>query len=259
MADRQFDRFVSRLTWAEVARRIEDGAAAILPVGAGAKQHGLHLPMNTDQVQAEWLASRIAERVHALIWPTLAYGHYPAFVAYAGSSSLSAPVFEAVVREIADALLDFGAPVVLVLDTGLSTIAPIDRAISGLGRRARVRHLRVHDGPRYREATARLVEQAHGSHADELETSCMLALAPELVDMRLAEASPPLRGAPAAGPLTPSDPGSPNYSRSGSFGDPTRATRAKGDILLAAMVDDLIATATAAIAEAQPGQPPKPS
>ncbi len=61
--------------------------------------------MNTDQVQAEWLASRIADRVDALIWPTLTYGHYPAFVAYAGSGSLSVAVFEAAVREIVEGLL----------------------------------------------------------------------------------------------------------------------------------------------------------
>jgi creatinine amidohydrolase len=60
---------------------------------------------------------------------------------------------------------------VLVLDTGLSTIAPVERALAGLGPRARVRHLRPHDGPRYRAAAERLAEQGHGSHADELGTS----------------------------------------------------------------------------------------
>ncbi len=94
---RETDRhLIERLTWDEVARRLENGAAAILPIGAAAKQHGFHLPMNTDRVQAEWLAARLADRIDALIWPTVAYGYYPAFAEYAGSSSLSAPVFEAV-------------------------------------------------------------------------------------------------------------------------------------------------------------------
>ena len=93
--------FVERMSWDEVAFRLDTGAAAILPIGAAAKQHGLHLPLNTDRVQAELLAARLAESVDALIWPTLAYGHYPAFTEYAGSVSLSAPVFEAIVQEIA--------------------------------------------------------------------------------------------------------------------------------------------------------------
>jgi creatinine amidohydrolase len=48
--------------------------------------------------------------------------------------------------------------------------------------------------------------------------------------------------------LTPSDASSPNYSRSGSYGDPTLATRAKGEVLLAAMLDDLTEQATAFLA-----------
>jgi creatinine amidohydrolase len=77
----------------------------------------------------------------------------------------------------------------------------------------------------------------------------MLALAPQLVDMSRAEPSPAL-GFEAPGPLTPSDVNSPNYSRSGSYGDPTLATSAKGDILLAALLDDLREQAAAFIAEA---------
>jgi creatinine amidohydrolase len=229
--------FIERMSWDEVARRIRDGAAAILPIGAAAKEHGFHLPLNTDRIQAEWLASQLAERFDALIWPTLTYGYYPAFVAYAGSSSLSAATFEAVVHEIAAGILGHGCRRLFVLDTGISTLAPVERALARLDV-GRVRHLRIHEGPRYRQAAQRLAEQNHGSHADELETSLMLALAPDLVDMTRAEPSPAI-GHEAPGPLTPLDENSPNYSRSGSYGDPTLATSAKGEILLAAMLDDL--------------------
>jgi creatinine amidohydrolase len=80
-----------------------------------------------------------------------------------------------------------------------------------------------------------------------METSLMLALAPHLVDMMRAEASP-ARESATPGVLTPSDPNSPNYSRSGSYGDPTLATAAKGKALLAAMLDDLDEQAAAFIA-----------
>jgi creatinine amidohydrolase len=229
--------FIEHLTWDEVARRIENGAAAVLPIGAAAKQHGFHLPMNTDRIQAEWLAARIAGHIDVLIWPTVTYGYYPAFVEYAGSSGLSAAVFEASIQEIATAIFGFGCRALLVLDTGVSTLAPVDRALAALDSR-NVLHLRVHEGPRYRRAAAALARQSHGSHADELETSLMLALAPRLVDMSRAEASPAVPYE-APGRLTPSDKSSPNYSRSGSYGDPTLATRAKGKVLLAAMVEDL--------------------
>jgi creatinine amidohydrolase len=238
--------FIERMSWDEVARRIESDAAAILPIGAGAKEHGFHLPMNTDRIQAEWLAAKIAERVDALIWPTVTYGYYPAFVDYAGSASLSVSTFEAVVGEIASAILNFGCRALFVLDTGISTRTPVDRALARF-EASKVRHLQIHEGPRYREAASRLAEQGHGSHADELETSVMLALAPERVQMQRAEASPP-PFRETAGPLTPSASSSPNYSRSGSYGNPTLATHAKGEVLLAAMVEDLHEQAIAFLA-----------
>jgi creatinine amidohydrolase len=239
--------FIERMHWDEVARRVKDGAVAILPIGAAAKQHGFHLPLNTDRVQAEWLAGRMAQKIDALVWPTLTYGHYPAFVEYAGSSSLSIATFEALVREIAGQILGGGCPRLLVLNTGISTLAPVDRALARLASDA-VKHLWIHGGPRYPSVVRQLAEQSHGSHADEMETSLMLALAPHLVDMMRAEASP-AQEKETPGALTPTDPSSPNYSRSGSFGDPTRATAAKGEALLAAMLDDLDEQAAAFIAQ----------
>ncbi len=239
--------FIERMHWDQVARRIGDGAVAILPIGAAAKQHGFHLPLNTDRIQAEWLAGRMAEKIDALIWPTVTYGHYPAFVEYAGSSSLSIATFEALVREIAGKILGSGCKKLLVLNTGISTLAPVDRALARLASE-RVKHLWIHEGPRYPRVARQLAEQGHGSHADELETSLMLALAPHLVDMTRAEASPALKHE-TPGALSPSDPNSPNYSRSGSYGDPTRATPAKGEALLAAMLDDLHEQAAAFIAQ----------
>jgi creatinine amidohydrolase len=126
-------------------------------------------------------------------------------------------------------------------------LAPVDRALAHLASE-RVKHLWIHEGPRYPRVARQLAEQSHGSHADELETSLMLALAPHLVDMTRAEASPELNQE-TPGALTPSDPKSPNYSRSGSYGDPTRATAAKGEALLAAMLDDLHEQAAAFIAQ----------
>jgi creatinine amidohydrolase len=229
--------FVEHMTWDAVARRIDSGAAAILPVGAGAKQHGLHMPLNTDRIQAEYLAGRLAAEIDALIWPTLNYGHYPAFVAYAGSTSLSAATFEAVVGEIACDILRHGCRALFVIDTGISTRAAIAQALARPGLDHAL-HLKIHDGPRYRRAADQIAEQSLGSHADELETSLMLAIAPELVDMPRAEASRWIDHV-MPGPLTPTDETSPNYSRSGSFGDPTPATGTEGEVLLAAMIDDI--------------------
>lgn len=234
---------VAGLTWDQVKERLAAGAAAILPIGAGAKQHGLHMAMATDQVFAEYFSRALAERIDALIWPTLTYGFYPAFVAYAGSVSLSNRPFQAVVTEIANSLSGFGARRVLILDTGLSTIAPVDAAIRASREPALIRHLKVFAGQRFEATVRTLKQQSYGSHADEMETSLMLAIAPELVDMARAKASPVSPEGPSPGPLSPDDPSLPNYSPSGSFGDPTLASAEKGSRLLAAILQDLVEAA----------------
>ena len=208
-------------------------------------RHGLHLPMGTDQLQAEWFAARLADMTDALVWPTLTYGHYPAFVAYPGSLSLSRSTFETVVTEIVTALGSYGAQRILILDTGLSTGEPIASAIARSSAASRVSHLRLHRGPRYRDAVARLSRQSHGSHADELGSQRQHDRGLELVDMSRAAASPPLSGGPIPGPLCRDDPASANYSASGSFGDPTLASRETGQALIEAILQDLAAAIVA--------------
>ena len=238
---------VGLLTWDQVRQRLDEGAAAILPIGAGAKEHGLHLPMDTDRRQAEWLAREITARIDALIWPTVAYGYYPAFVEYAGSCSLSAETFKAVLGELIGALLGYGPRAVLVLDTGISTLPPVAEAIGEFGGKP-VHHLKVHAGPRYTEQVAQLSEQAHGSHADELETSRMLVLAPEAVQMDRAQSSPTDASFDfSKGPMSPTDPSAPNFSPSGSFGDPTLASAEKGEALAEAMLEDVLEMASRAL------------
>jgi creatinine amidohydrolase len=229
---------VASLTWDRVGERLREDAPAILPIGAGAKEHGLHMPINADQVFAEHFAHVLAEMTDALIWPTLTYGFYPAFVAYAGSVSLSAETFKALVTEIADAILGFGVSRLFILDTGLSTIAPVDGAIKASRDPSRIRHVPFFRGRRFLATAHDLMQQPYGSHADEIETSLMLTIAPSRVDMARAKPSPLSTKGPTQGPLSRDDPTSPNYSPSGSFGEATRASINKGSRLYAAILQD---------------------
>ena len=236
--------FAGNITWAEVADRLAQGAIAILPIGAGAKQHGLHMAMAADQIQAEWFAAELAKTLDAVIWPTVTYGSYPAFTDYAGSISLSGSTFESLVLEIVEGLITFGARKIVILNTGLSTIAPVDCALERVTMPALVRHLKMYSGSRYRQAAASVCQQSQGSHADEMETSILLAIAPQHVNMSLAQNSQVPAGGPTPGPLTPADATSPNYSKSGSFGSPTLASAEKGVVLVEAILADLAEAAS---------------
>ena len=88
--------------------------------------------------------------------------------------------------------------------------------------------------------TEAIEEQLRGGHADELETSILLAIGREHVALDKAETwTPPAMA--VSGPFSRSDPGNPRFSPSGVWGDPTLASDEKGRRLLAAIVDDLFA------------------
>jgi creatinine amidohydrolase len=82
-------------------------------------------------------------------------------------------------------------------------------------------------GPTVR-ALERLVEtQQEGTHAEEIETSIMLAIDETAVDMRKAAVEYMAAKGGSRGPFS-LDPKSPLYNPSGIYGDATRATAAKG-------------------------------
>jgi creatinine amidohydrolase len=69
-------------------RELARNPLVILPVGA-LEAHGPHLPLGADQLQAEATAAALAERVDALIAPTIPYGSAPGARNFPGTVSLS--------------------------------------------------------------------------------------------------------------------------------------------------------------------------
>ncbi|UCE89678.1 MAG: creatininase family protein [Pseudomonadota bacterium] len=228
---------VAEVAWPEVLARIEAGATAVLPVGAACKAHGRHLPMGTDQLQAEWLGAALAERAPVLVWPTVSYGHYPAFVDYPGSCSLELDTFRALVEQILRDILRAGVQRVLIINTGISTVAPLQQAKAHAGGAGRIVLCNVYEGARYRALAARTEQQVRGGHADELETSIMLNIAPKRVDMANANRWDTHE---ISGVFSRTDPSAPGYSPDGVYGDPTLADADKGWKLLHAMLQDIL-------------------
>jgi creatinine amidohydrolase len=232
--------FAAHLSWPEVEQRIQAGAVAVLPVGAACKAHGPHLPMNSDLLQADWLAMALVQRADVLVWPAVTYGYYPAFTDYPGSVSLTRATFQQLVQEILGEICRAGARAVLLLNTGISTIEPLQAAADKLTGELRIELANVYAGPRCRSVTKAIEEQPRGGHADELETSILLVIARERVVLDKAQTWIPPDMA-ASGPFSRSDPDNPRFSPAGVWGDPTLASEDKGRRLLAAMLDDLLA------------------
>src|SRR5688572_13066903 len=236
-------RFIEDLAWPEVSEAFKADVPVIVPIGAASKEHGHHLPMKTDWLLARALAEGIAAGLPVLIAPIVPFGYYPVFQSYPGSQHLSADIFGRLLTELLERLLDQGARRLAILNTGVSTEGPIGLATRGILERRGVR-IGVADYRRLGRAADHLLNQETGGHADERETSIMLAIAPELVRMDLAkrdygkDLTPGVFVTPTT--MQSTDPHAADYSETGAFGDPTLASADKGRAFLDAMIGELI-------------------
>ncbi len=202
------------LTWPEAKARFDGDAVVIIPIGAASKAHGAHLPLKTDALTARALAQKLIERLPVVAAPVVGFGYYPAFATFAGSQHLTADTFKAVLRELIHGFRGHGVKRIAVVNTGVSTEKPVDEIAAESG--ALALHMRLTG-----LAAEALIEHKEGGHADERETSVVLALDPRSV--RMDE----LR--PAA-----------DLEVSAATGDPTRASAFKGERLIAARIDDMV-------------------
>jgi creatinine amidohydrolase len=229
--------FLEDLTWVEAEGALKNYEVVLIALGARSKEHGPHLPLNTDYILAEYLKNRVMEAVPVVVLPTLEYGFYPSFLEYPGSVSISEETFKNTILDICDSISRYGPKNFYVLNTGISTIRPLEQARKELEVRGKIlRYLDLKDVDK--KLPLGLLKQSGGSHADEAETSMMLYIAPEKVNMHKAvkdyDPRPGRRG------LTRNPKGEGTYSPSGIWGDPTLATKEKGRTIAEATVAEII-------------------
>src|SRR5215813_7813274 len=172
--------FLEDLTWLEAKAWFERDPVIVIGIGALAKEHGHHLPLNTDFRIARALLEGVGHALPVLLAPILGFGYYPAFRNYPGSQHLEAQTFIAVLREILEGFIRQGARRLAIVNTGVSTEAPIRILVRDLFQAHGVR-IAVADIARLGRSTDTLMEQKLGGHADEHESSLMLAIAPDAV------------------------------------------------------------------------------
>jgi len=226
--------YLGELSWVDAAARLHQAPLVILPFGAGAKEHGPHLPMNADQRVMEYLCRQAVDSLPVLVAPAILHGWFPAFRDFPGTEVGDPDVFMQYVLEVARSLVANGAQRIVFLNTGITraTGLPIAIAAREIRTEMGVPTMVVSWDDLETEETAALQEQRAGGHADELETSIHLFLQPQLVRMDRAvtdygggdaEAYPGYKPG-----LFSRDPADPSFSETGLYGDPTLATVEKG-------------------------------
>jgi creatinine amidohydrolase len=234
---------LEELSWSLAQAAIGGGAIAIIPVGS-LEQHGRHLAVNTDNVIADALGEEIARRgtsqgLKLLLCPAVHYGYTMHNMDFPGTITLRMETLLELGVDVVSSLVHHGCRKVVLMNTHGSNWSILDL----ISRRVMNRHPEVlvaavspikmaaAELEKLREAK----ELGGMSHGCELETSLMLHLRPELVEMDMAvrDISQPdskfywrdiLRGSRgvAMADLTR------HASRTGLVGDPAVASAEKG-------------------------------
>ncbi len=179
------------LTWEEV-RRLDPPVVAILPVGA-TEAHGPHLPLGTDVVIAEAMASAGATRlvrdsITSLILPAVAYTPAPFAARFPGTVSTPEEASAALVAAIAAATERAGARVLAIANAHLDPahVRTLRAAVAELMAAGRIA-VAYPDVTRRRLAERLTEEFRSGAcHAGRYETSILMAVRPDLVRSEIA-------------------------------------------------------------------------
>ncbi|MBA2318996.1 MAG: creatininase family protein [Euzebyales bacterium] len=234
---------IGTATTGEMAARLTGPQVALLPVGA-TEQHGPNLGMAVDYRIAEELAYRVADELDgaAVVVPPLPYGLSGHHMAFAGTVSISADAFSAVLLDVVGSLASHGIRHFLFVNGHMG-----NQSILGVLTNRIQFELGYHAASAFyfsqaKDVIARHAKTARWGHACEVETSVAMALVPELVR---GDSLVPGDLIEEYGYLED------NYlphalqvpksfaerTRNGAFGDATLATRKAGEEIVATAVE----------------------
>jgi len=177
--------YLPHLTWDEVESYLRSSDMVILPVGS-IEQHGKHLPLASDIIQANEICLRIGQRAKVLVAPVVLAGVSEHHMGFPGTIALSPETFEAVLYETAQSLIAHGFRRIILYSGHGGNDPSVSRVAFRINREtpAIAIDLARVDFP---APAPRIASLKADSHAGVEETSMMLLLAGGLVQMAKAE------------------------------------------------------------------------
>ena len=165
-------------THGEIKAYFETNGLVIIPTGS-CEQHGLHLPLFTDTLIAEAMAERVGEKEGVLVLPALPYGNSSNHECFPGTVTVDPRTYVRFVQDMVGSLLRHGATKILFINGHSGNAASLQEACD---------FARENGGfacvANWYSIIGELEpSMALSGHADFVETSPLLALCPELVQL----------------------------------------------------------------------------
>lgn len=229
---------VRSMTMVEFGDAMRRGAWLLLPIGT-TEEHGPHLPLGSDMIQAEYVCRAVAREVDGVVAPGIPYGLCGTTRNFPGTISVSFGTLEALVREVLAGYVEKGARKIALLSGhagGAHMEALRQAALSLVTRDDRPTILVIgpHDIPLPFSEAAGLA--AGQGHAGSVETSAML-----VIDERLVRADRIPEGTRPRFPRFQVLPHPELLFPSGVMGETSTVSRELGERVLGHIVAEIVA------------------
>src|SRR4051812_37443529 len=175
-------RRLKRMRPSEIATLVERDPRMIVPVGT-CEQHGPHMPLGCDTIIVERLSSDLSAEFSVLLAPTVEYGvNVETEKGFAGNASLRKKTLHRMLNDLLDSWEANGIREFILL-TAHEHDPHLEALSTVITSAARVRVVDIF-GVDFSDLLQGQTEPMHG---DEVDTSLLLYIAPELVEMSRAE------------------------------------------------------------------------
>jgi creatinine amidohydrolase len=230
--------FLGEMTNPEVEAFLKTGHTVIVPTGA-TEQHGPHAPLLTDVLIPQEIARRVAPEIRAVVAPPINYALSYPHVGFTGLVHIRIPTFMALIEDLCVAFSNVGFKRIVFLnghyDNTYAIAYGCAMAADRLAKDVKAFPINYWDGLSAAEA-AEFSGLKNGLHANAAETSAILAIDPNLVDLERANAEfPPfpeftVNTAPVHTAFFFTSPGSVYWAtKSGTWGDARKASAEIGE------------------------------
>jgi len=242
--------FLGEMTNREVEAFLESHHTVIIPTGS-TEQHGPHGPLSTDVLIPQEVARRVAPQIGAVVAPPISYALSYPHVGFTGLVHIRIPTFMALISDLCASFAASRFKRIIFLNGHYDNTYAIAYACADAADRM-PGHVKAFPVNYWDGLTADEIAEfsglENGLHANAAETSAVLAISRDLVDLERANAEfPPfpkftVNMAPVHTAFFFSSPGSLyRATRSGTWGDARKATLEMGERYIAAGVRSTLA------------------
>jgi len=228
--------YLGELTWPDVKEFLAVHDVAVVPVGS-CEQHGPHLPIDTDAYDALWLSLKAAEKAQcALVAPPIYYGVSSHHMDFPGTVTLSPHTLEQLAYDVASSLIKHGFKKILFENGHGGNTPALEAAAQRIKADTNI-FVAVDTVSLIPDFIEKSIETPYDAHAGEFETSTTLANREKFVvkerigkaGIKLPESKYTKIGLKETGPRVSWGFRTKEISETGVIGDPTKASKEKGE------------------------------